>query len=192
MTLALFAAGGHGFSRAVLRASFTAASAAEVETLGKPPRDRSLSDSSTYFITARTWQGRTLFQSERMARLFIETLYAYRAQARFHLHEFVVMPNHFHLILSPGAGITLERAMQLIKGGFSHEAGNQIGRTEIWQRGYVDHRIRDATDYQKHRDYLLLNPVRARLASSIEEYCYSSAHPGFELDPIPQGLKPSS
>lgn len=39
---------------------------------------------------------------------------------RYLLHEFVVMPDHFHLILTP-TGITLERAMQCIKGGFSFQ-----------------------------------------------------------------------
>jgi putative transposase len=44
----------------------------------------------------------------------------YRTQKKYLLHEFVVMRDHFHLILTP-TGITLERAMQLIKGRFSFE-----------------------------------------------------------------------
>jgi len=34
------------------------------------------------------------------------------------------------------------------------------------------------------------NPVRRHLVLEAAEFPHSSAHPGFELDPAPQGLKP--
>ena len=68
--------------------------------------------------------------------------------------------------------------MQLIKGGFSYRAKKELGvNLKIWQRGYVDHRIRDADDYRRHIEYIDQNPVRARLVMRLEEYPYSSAHP---------------
>ena len=100
------------------------------------------------------------------------------------------MPNHFHLILTPN-GITLERAVQFIKGGFSHQAGNEVSKNlEVWQRGFTDHRIRDAEDYAKHRQYILQNPIEAWLCQKAGDYPYCSAAPGFEMDPVPQRLKP--
>jgi putative transposase len=82
--------------------------------------------------------------------------------------------------------------MQFLKGGFSHRAGKDLGMNrEIWQRGYVDHRIRDAHDYSRHREYIRLNPVRAHLVDVPEAYAFGSAFPGFALDPVPQGLKPN-
>src|SRR5579864_1198954 len=54
---------------------------------------------SVYFITASTFQKQCLFQSERLTKPFIETLLAYRIQRKYLLHEFVVMPNHFHLLI---------------------------------------------------------------------------------------------
>ncbi len=159
--------------------------------MAKPPRDRASTSSNTYFVTAGTWKGCALFQSERVAKLFVETLFNYRGQKKIQVHEFVVMPNHFHILLTPETGVTLERAMQLLRGGFSYRAGKELGiHGEIWQRGYVDHRVRDAADHVHHRDYIRLNPVRANLVGVPEEYPYSSAHPSFELDPVPQGLKP--
>jgi REP element-mobilizing transposase RayT len=50
----------------------------------------------------------------RLRKLRDEVLLGYREQNKYLLHEFVVMPDHFHLILTP-IGITLERAMQLVK-----------------------------------------------------------------------------
>jgi putative transposase len=159
--------------------------------VAKPPRDHSSVTSNTYFITSRAFNGQALFQSERVAKLLVETLFEYRRQGKFLVHEFVVMPNHVHVLLTTAEGITLERSVQFIKGGFSHRAGKHLEmRGEIWQRGYVDHRIRDARDFASHREYTRQNPVKAHLAEFSEAYAYSAAFPGFELDEAPQGLKP--
>jgi hypothetical protein len=88
---------------------------------------------------------------------------------------------------------SLEKAVQFIKGGFSYRAKKELGSNlEIWQKGFSDHRIRDASDYQVHQIYVQQNPVRRHLCELAEDYPYSSARPGFDLDPIPQGLKPTS
>jgi putative transposase len=130
-----------------------------------------------------------LFQVDELAQLFLRTLYTYAAERRFALHEFVVMPNHVHLIITPAD--TVERAMQLVKGGFSR-AASKAGRPtlEIWQQGFSDHRIRDLHDYEEHRTYIHQNPVKARLCECPADYPYSSANPPYKLDPIPQRLKP--
>jgi hypothetical protein len=61
---------------------------------------------------------------------------------------------------------------------------------EIWRRGFADHRIRDAEDYDKHVHYIHLNPVKKNLCANPAECRYSSAYPGWKSDPVPQGLKP--
>ncbi|MFI5089029.1 MAG: REP-associated tyrosine transposase [Terriglobales bacterium] len=161
--------------------------------MAKPPRDHTSFGSRTHFITAKSWAGRSIFQSERSASLLIETLLDYRAAGKYELHEFVVMPDHTHLLLTPALDLTLERVMQFVKGGFSHRAGQRLGPSlGIWARGYVDHRIRDMQDYESHRDYIHQNPVRRGLATLPEDFPYSSANPRFRLDPIPQGLKPAA
>ncbi len=117
-------------------------------------------------------------------------MYLYRREHKFLIHRFVVMRDHFHLLLSP-LDVDLPRAVQFIKGGFSYRAKKELGLGfDIWERGYVDHRIRDANDYRGHIEYIDQNPVRARIVAQPEEYPYSSTHPGFELDPCPEGLKP--
>ena len=73
----------------------------------------------TFFLTSATYNRRRLFQVPANAELFLEALQHYRHAGRYKLHAFVVMPDHVHLILTP-QGITVERAMGLIKGGFSH------------------------------------------------------------------------
>jgi len=75
----------------------------------------------TFFITTATYNRRRLFQLPVNAEHFIETLQHYRREGHYKLHAFVVMPDHVHLILTPQA-ITLERAVGLIKGGFSTDS----------------------------------------------------------------------
>jgi putative transposase len=154
---------------------------------------RGTTTESTYFVTANVLQRKSLFQLEKIARLFIEILFDYRRQKKYLLHEFVVMPDHFHLILTP-TGITLERAMQL-KGGFSFQLNKNLkAKRDIWQPSFVDRRVRDSLEYAKFKDYIWQNPVKRRLVRTVEEYPYSSAHPSFRgsLDPVPQRLKPIS
>ena len=57
-----------------------------------------------------------------MASLLIDVLLHYQTQGEYHLHEFVIMPNHFHLLITPIPPVTIERAIQFIKGGFSYRA----------------------------------------------------------------------
>ena len=140
-------------------------------------------------ITSATWERRSLFSKEPWARLLIDTIYHYRRPA-YLLHEFVIMPDHIHVLLSPKT--SLEKAVQFIKGGFSFRAKKGLGSNmEVWQKGFSDHRIRDAEDYLRHVSYVRENPVRKHLCECTEEFAYSSAHSGFELDPVPQRLKPA-
>lgn len=151
---------------------------------------RSLSPHGTYFVTFSTWQRRRLFVVESYARLFLKTLYGYRRQRRFELHAFVLMPEHVHLLLTPASNMTLGRSIQFIKGGYSHALGAELGRKgEVWQRGFTDHRIRDAADFHAHRGYIHDNPVKRGLAASLSEYRYCSAFPGFKLDGWPTAAK---
>ncbi len=116
-------------------------------------------------------------QSDRMATLFIEVLRSYVAQRRFKIHEFVVMPNHVHFLITIDKDITIEKAVQLIKGNFSHRAKKEFGiQYQVWQRGFSEVRIADRASFLTHKTYIQNNPVKAGLANSPEEFPYSSAY----------------
>ncbi len=154
----------------------------------KPTREHATNNGQTYFVTASTWQRRALFNNPRWAELFLETLHSYRGKG-YLLHEYVLMPDHFHVLITPS--VTLERAVQFIKGGFSFRAKKELGTSmEIWQRGFSDHRIRDWEDFEIHINYILRNPVGRKLVDRAVDYPYCSAFPGSEKDEVPQWLKP--
>jgi putative transposase len=142
-----------------------------------------LPGAGTYFVTSVTSGRRRLFQVAANAELFLETLQAYRRQGHYKLHAFVVMPDHIHLLLTP-QGETVERVMGLIKGGSSHRLAST---GPVWQRGFSDHRIRDAEDFRTRRAYIHQNPVRAHMVDLPESYPYSSAYRAEAGEPYPSG-----
>ena len=144
----------------------------------------------TYFVTSQTWQRRELFRNPKWAELFLDILHWYRGRA-YLLHEYVLMPEHFHVLITPS--VTLERAIQFIKGGFSYRVKKELGSPmEIWQSGFSDHRIRDSQDYDIHVDYIWRNPAGRKLVESAADYPCCSAFPGSLKDEVPQWLKPIS
>ena len=83
--------------------------------------------------------GRPLRQSERNAMLFIDVLRSYVAAGKFEVHDFAVMPDHVHLLVTVGSDMSIEKAMQFIKGGFSYRLKKEFGYLgEIWQRGFSE------------------------------------------------------
>jgi putative transposase len=143
----------------------------------------------TYFVTASSFGKQSLLQSKRMAELFIDVLLHYQKQEKYLLHEYVVMPDHFHLLVTPI--VTLEKAVQYVKGGFSYRARRDLKfKGEVWQTSFYDHRVRDATEYGRFRHYIHMNPVRRGIVWAPEEFSYSSVR--LKLDEVPQWLKPAA
>ena len=101
------------------------------------------------------------------------------------------MPDHFHLLITVGTGMTIERAMQLIKGGFAFRAGKALGfKAPVWQKGFSELRVLDRRAFESQREYIHNNPVRARLCATAEGFPYSSAGNQTDVDPPPAWLKP--
>jgi len=144
----------------------------------------------TFFVTSVTSQRLPIFCVQARAGLLIDVLFGYRDQGRYLLHEFVVMPDHVHLLLTPAPEISLERAVQFIKGGYSYRL-RKVEKVQVWQESFANHRIRDFEDYQRHCEYVRMNPVRAGLVRDAASYAFSSANAEFQLDAVPLGLKPT-
>ena len=145
--------------------------------MAKPARHANpsqvLSPSRTFFVTTKTSMGRALLQSERNATLLIDVLRSYVAGRKFQLHDFVVMPDHVHLLITVGGDMTIERAMQFVKGGFSFRLRKESGYLgEVWQRGFSEVRVDDRESFLRYRDYIAENPVKAGLVDSPEEFPY--------------------
>jgi putative transposase len=143
--------------------------------------------SRTFFVTTKTAQGRAIFQSHRLATLLVSVFRDLVRNQKVDIHDFVVMPDHIHILLTIPGELSIEKAMQLIKGGFSFRAHRELEYPrEIWQRGFSDVRIKNEESFRSHLQYIWRNPVIAGLASAPELYPYGSKF----LKSAKQGLKP--
>jgi putative transposase len=137
------------------------------------PQDNVPISSRTFFATTKTHAGRRLLQSERNAMLLIDVLRSYMAAGKFNVLDFVLMPDHVHLLLSVCGDMTIEKAMQLIKGRFSYRLKRECGYLgEVWQVGFSESRADDAASFERYRSYIAQNPVKAGLAERAGEYPY--------------------
>ena len=94
-----------------------------------------------------------------------------RCRNEFQLHDFVIMPDHVHLLLELDCMMTIEKAMQLVKGRFSYRLKKEQGyEGEVWQRGFSEVQVMDARGMEKCRDYIATNPLKAGLVASADKY----------------------
>lgn len=145
--------------------------------MARPGRNSSseniLNPARTFFATTKTSMGRRLLQSERNAELLIEVLRSLAPERKFKLRDFVIMPDHVHLLLTVDEGMTVEKAMQVVKGRFSYRLGNELGfKGEVWQKGFSEVLMLSDESFEQHRAYVANNPVKAGLVDVPEEYPY--------------------
>lgn len=149
----------------------------------RPPREQFRQSDQTYFVTFQTAERTPFFRHERWAELMLAVLGRYEQE--FALHDFVIMVDHLHLLLTPIKPV--ERSVQLIKGAFSYQAKREFQWTRnIWQPEFSDHRSRDAEDAQVHVTYIAKNV--AALKKPGWKYC--GAKSGLAIQAFPQWLKP--
>ena len=147
--------------------------------MARPPRVTDTRTGSnnprTFFVTSQTIGRRSLFQTERMAMLLVDVLRRNALAGKFTIHDFVIMPDHVHILMTVPGELAIERAVQLIKGGFSFRAKKELGFCgEIWQKSFSEVGVRDRASFLLHRKYIEQNPVTAGLAEAPDEYAYGS------------------
>jgi putative transposase len=141
-------------------------------------------ETRTYLVTAVTAQRRSLFQVTATAELLERTLLDYHGQGKFLLHAFVIMPDHFHALITPAPDVSLEKAMQFIKGGFSFRLKSKL---DVWMRSFNESQISTEEKFMSCVRYVEENPVRRGLVAAAGEYAFSSAYCG-GMDPMPVHL----
>ena len=81
-----------------------------------------------------------------------------------HIDQYVVMPNHIHLIIVLGCNphnrcdVSLETVIGLLKSGITRQIHKEEPEEKIWQRSFHDHIIRNQKSYEKIWLYIESNP----------------------------------
>jgi putative DNA methylase len=122
--------------------------------------------------------GACALRDDRIAAVVDDALH-YFDGTRYQLHEWVVMPNHVHVLLTPLHGNSLSSIVHSWKSFTAKRANEILGRTgRFWQEDYFDRVIRDEQHWHAVVAYVRENPVRARLCASPEEWRFGSAGVG--------------
>jgi putative transposase len=144
----------------------------------------------TFFVTTKTWQNRAMFQVSEIGDILIRAMLSYRGRGAFSLHEFVVTPDHWPLMLTPADDLSLEKCIQLIKGGASPAVPERrVGRMPLSQSSLHEQTVRDARDCQGKAMYIRTNPVHEHLAETPRDWAHGSGSGKYTLDSAPEGLK---
>jgi len=127
--------------------------------------------------------GPLYLRKPEIAGMVVEAI-RFRDQAHYDLHDFVVMANHVHLLITPR--VPVSKLMQSLKRYTAREANKILCLTgkPFWKHESYDRLVRDEREFQRIARYIAMNPVKAGLAALPEDFPWSSARP---IDNRPAG-----
>ncbi len=144
---------------------------------------RRVRQAGVYFVTTDTWERHALFINTVLADIVVEQIVSCRDRGFYKLHAFALMPEHLHVLVTSSDETSIEKAMQMIKGGSAHRIGIERPQAfPIWHRSFHDRWIRDAEQFWNAKSYIEQNPVKAKLVETAHEYAWSSANGKVALD----------
>ena len=101
-----------------------------------------------------------------VAECIFDTLKARESVGQVHVISCVIMPDHLHLVARWNHMTGMSRSVQNMKRYISRHVGVQ------WQTGFFDHRIRSDKLLRETIDYVRMNPVRAKVVRTADEWPY--------------------
>ena len=147
------------------------------------------------FITSSVYRRTPVFRSERFCRCFVEALAEVRKASGFLLIGWVLMPDHFHLLLKPERAedtsrimqrLKLRAAMQILKSLRENQdrswCRKMLSRLKlpptvhdeshhrVWQRRFYPYGIYSEKKEREKLDYMHNNPVTRGLVSSPRDW----------------------
>lgn len=151
---------------------------------------RSAVPGGTYFITQVTYQREPWLCSEVGRKALREAIKKVRSKYPFSIDAFVLLPEHFHCLWTlPVGDKDFSVRLRLIKTFVTKHYGSQLGidreisksrerrrESNLWQRRFWEHLIRDEEDFARHCDYIHDNPVRHGWCKTPQDWQFSSIH----------------
>jgi len=128
----------------------------------------------------QTSSGPFWLRDPQIAALVVESLHFHDGR-RYDLAAFCIMPNHVHVLFTPrldemGSYHSLAKIQHSIKRHTARLANAILERTgDFWYHENYDHMVRDATEFERIRAYILNNPAKAGLVKNWQEWPWSEA-----------------
>lgn len=134
-----------------------------------------LVDDTYYFITSATFRKEPYFNTDRKKRLILAALKNAIKNYKCKLYAWVILDNHFHLLVKMEIGRLLPKFIASIEGKSAIELNKLEGLKgkKRWYQ-YWDRGIRDEADLWKHFNYIHHNCVKHGYSKKMEDYLFSS------------------
>lgn len=125
-----------------------------------------------YLLTSVSYQRHPVFADFHLGRVVVNAMRHHDLAGNTETLAYVVMPDHFHWLLSLGSHFDLPRLMASLKGYTARRIKERIdlGGDPLWQEGYHDHALRREEDVQAAARYVVGNPLRAGLVERLGDY----------------------
>ena len=128
---------------------------------------------TTYFFMLVAWRRRPILCDDIVRDVLRDAINAVRARRPFVIDAWVQLPDHLHCIWTlPPDDTDFSQRWREIKHHVSYACRDHYksapisscmqrrGEAAIWQRRFWQHQIRDERDFERHADYIHINPVR--------------------------------
>jgi REP-associated tyrosine transposase len=164
-----------------------------------PQLQRHYGENHLHYLTTSTYRRARVFDSERFKRHFVAALAELRSELGFRILGYVLMPEHFHLLIWPSAEANPSQIMQKLKGrtarfilktlrqnrqhawcarmmsrfalpGTVHDEAS----CRVWQRRFYDMNVWSEKKRLEKLNYMHNNPVKRRLVNAPGEWPWSS------------------
>ena len=142
-------------------------------------------DGYSYYITVVTHQRNPILIDN--IELLRESFRVSRRKYRYEIEAIVILPEHFHTIITPQNAKDYPHIIRTIKQYFSKhcevkyyehleqsKSRHKEGYKPIWQKKYYEHTIRDKKDFDEKISYIYNNPIKHGYVEEIKDWKYSS------------------
>ena len=157
-------------------------------------RYKAYNKKGVFFVTSTVVGWHNFLDKQNIYKIIIDEFEFRRKNDSIKVHGFVIMPNHFHAIISSE---NISRTMQNIKSFTARKiidylksnnnkteleklskdsANNSKSNYQLWQGGYHPQEIKTEKVLIQKIEYIHSNPVRAGLVKEAQQWTYSSIH----------------
>ena len=127
-------------------------------------------------VTICTDNKEKLFDSKVSGKIITNELLRTANDLRFRILCYCLMPDHLHVIVSPGeSNLSLSKFLNIFKGRTTAVFKEKKDFKKIWQRSAFDHVLRTEEDLRAIIEYIMNNPVRKGIVEKIDNYPYSES-----------------
>jgi putative transposase len=142
-----------------------------------------------FFLTVKLLPKRRLVDESQFT-LLARCLSVVRARRQFRLTAWVLLPDHWHVILFPRHPLTISDAMKSIKLSSTNLLSRHRGEAgELWQGRFFDGALRTVKEYAETLEYIHFNPVRRGLVGHPAQWKWSSYHEYAGVSAVEQGRR---